>query len=146
MHILKLMAVAGLLAFSGAPAMAANFEVHMLNKGAAGAMVFEPALTKVAVGDTVTFVPIDKGHNAETLAEVLPAGGETFKGKLNESVSVTFTVPGAYGVKCTPHVGMGMVALVVVGDGPIDVAAIKAAKLPHKTLERLDQALELLPK
>ena len=67
MRIFKLIAMAGLLALASAPAMAATFEVHMLNKGAAGAMVYEPALTKVAVGDTVTFVPIDKGHNAETM-------------------------------------------------------------------------------
>ncbi|MEO7223986.1 MAG: pseudoazurin, partial [Devosia sp.] len=46
-----------LLMFAAMPSMAANFEVHMLNKGEAGAMVFEPALTKVAVGDTVTFIP-----------------------------------------------------------------------------------------
>lgn len=142
MHILKLLAIAGLMITSSLPALAANFEVKMLNKGAAGAMVFEPMLTKIAVGDTVTFVPVDKGHNAETIAEVLPPGGETFKGKINEPVTVTFTVPGAYGVKCTPHVGMGMVALVVVGDAPVDAAAIKAAKLPASALKRLGQALE----
>lgn len=142
MHILKLLALSGLMVVSSLPALAANFEVQMLNKGAAGAMVFEPALTKIAVGDTVTFVPVDKGHNAETMPQVLPAGGETFKGKINEAVTVTFTVPGAYGVKCTPHVGMGMVALVVVGDGPVDVEAIKAARLPASALKRLEQTLE----
>ena len=142
MRIFKLIAVAGLLALASAPAMAATFEVHMLNKGAAGAMVYEPALTKVAVGDTVTFVPIDKGHNAETMKEILPAGGDTFKGKINEPVSVTFTVPGTYGVKCTPHVGMGMVALVLVGDGPLDAAVVTAAKLPQKALGRLKEILE----
>lgn len=142
MHTLKLLAAVGFVMVSGLPALAAEFEVHMLNKGAAGAMVFEPALTRIAVGDTVTFVPVDKGHNAETMAQVLPAGGDTFKGKINEAVSVTFTVPGAYGVKCAPHVGMGMVALVVVGDEPVDVAAIRAAKLPQSALKRLDEALE----
>lgn len=142
MHTLKLLAVTGLMIVASLPAMAANFEVKMLNKGAAGAMVFEPALTKIAVGDTVTFVPVDKGHNAESMAQVLPEGGETFKGKINEPVTVTFTVPGAYGVKCTPHVGMGMVALVVVGDAPVDVEAIKAAKLPASALKRLGEALE----
>ena len=131
MRIFKLIAMAGLLALASAPAMAATFEVHMLNKGAAGPMVYEPALTKVAVGDTVTFVPIDKGHNAETMKEILPAGGDTFKGKINEPVSVTFTVPGTYGVKCTPHVGMGMVALVVVGT-PANVEEAKAVSHPGK--------------
>jgi pseudoazurin len=137
MHMFKLIAVAGLLAVTSLPAMAADFEVRMLNKGAAGAMVFEPALTKVAVGDTVTFVPVDKGHNAETIPEILPAGGETFKGDLNKPVSVTFTVAGTYGIKCGPHIGMGMAALVVVGDAPVDAVTIAAAKLPQKALERL---------
>lgn len=130
-------AVAALLVLAAAPAMAANFEVHMLNKGEAGAMVFEPALTKVAVGDTVTFLPTDKGHNAETIKDLLPAGAEAFKGAMGKEVVVTFTAPGAHGVKCAPHLGMGMVAVVVVGDDPVDVEAIKAMKLPKKAQERM---------
>ena len=85
MFAFKAAAVAALVLLA-TPAMAANFEVHMLNKGADGqAMVFEPALTKVAVGDTVTFVPTDKGHNAETIKEILPAGAEAFKGAIGNS-------------------------------------------------------------
>ena len=124
-----------------APVYAANFEVHMMNKGAAGAMVFEPALTKIAPGDTVTFIPTDKGHNAETIPGMLPEGGETFKGKIGQEVVATFTVAGAYGVKCTPHLGMGMVALIVVGDvPPANLDAAKAVKLPKKALERFEAA------
>ena len=120
-------AAAALLMFAAVPAMAANFEVRMLNKGADGAgMVFEPALTKVAVGDTVTFVPTDKGHDAQTLKEILPEGGDTFKGAMGKEVAVTFTAPGVYGVKCSPHYAMGMVALIVVGDGP-DLEQAKTA-------------------
>ena len=66
-------AAAAVLTMLAMPAMAANFEVHMLNKGEAGAMVFEPALTKVAVGDTVTFVPTDKSHDAESIKGLIPA-------------------------------------------------------------------------
>lgn len=138
MRILKILAAAtAVLAFAAAPALAANFEVHMLNKGEAGAMVFEPALTRIAVGDTVTFIPTDKGHNAESLKEILPAGAEMFKGTMGKEIAVTFTAPGAYGVKCAPHVGMGMVALVVVGDEPVDIEAIKAAKLPKMAKDRM---------
>ena len=43
MNAVKILAAAAVLAFTAAPAWAANFEVHMLNTGAAGAMVFEPA-------------------------------------------------------------------------------------------------------
>ena len=119
-------------------AAAADFEVHMLNKGKDGVMVFEPGLTKVAKGDTLTFVPTDKSHNAETIKDLLPEGAKPFKGKMNEAVKVTFDVEGAYAIKCAPHLGMGMVALVVVGDAPANIDAIKTAKLPKKARERLD--------
>ncbi len=57
---------------------------------------------------------------------------------MNESVKVTFDVEGAYAVKCSPHVGMGMIGLVVVGNTPANLEAIKTAKLPKKARERLD--------
>ena len=116
--LMTITAAAALLILAAVPAMAANFEVHMLNKGADGAgMVFEPALTKIAVGDTVTFIPTDKGHDAQTLKEILPVGGDEFKG------------------------AMGMVALVVVGDAP-DFAQAEGAKLPKKAHERIEAAIE----
>jgi len=123
------------------PAGAADFEVHMLNKGAEGAMVFEPAFVKVAPGDTVTFIPTDKGHNVETIKDMIPEGAEAFKSKMNETYKVTFDKAGAYGVKCTPHVGMGMVGVVVVGDAPANLEAVKTGKLPKKARERLDAAI-----
>lgn len=121
------------------PVAAANVEVHMLNKGEAGSMVFEPALVRVAPGDTVTFLATDRGHNAETIAEMLPAGADPFKGAMGKDVAVTFTAEGAYGIKCAPHLGMGMIALVVVGDAPVDVEALRAVKFPKKAQERFEQ-------
>lgn len=133
------------LILGAAPAFAATFEVHMLNKGADGqTMVFEPALTKIAVGDTVTFIPTDKGHDAQSIDGLIPEGAEAFKGKMGQDLSVTFTVPGAYGVKCSPHFAMGMVALIVVGDAPANLDAIKAAKLPKPARARFDAAVAQL--
>ena len=120
-----------LMALAATGANAAEVEVKMLNKGAAGAMVFEPALVKIAPGDTVKFVPTDKSHNAETVPEMLPAGAEPFIGKLNEQVDVTFKQNGVYGIKCKPHYGMGMVVLIVVGE-PTNLEAAAAAKHPGK--------------
>lgn len=108
-----------------AGARAAEVEVKMLNKGAEGAMVFEPALVKVASGDTVKFVATDKGHNAETIKGMLPAGANSFLGKNGEDVVVTFDKPGVYGVKCLPHYSMGMVAMIVVGT-PTNIEEAKA--------------------
>lgn len=137
-------AIIGTIALAAAAALpataraAAEFEVQMLNTGAAGAMVFEPALTRIAAGDTVKFVPVDKAHNAETIKGMVPEGGEEFKGKINEEIAVTFTVPGVYGIKCTPHFAMGMVALVVVDDPSVNLEEAKTARLPGKAKERLD--------
>lgn len=121
-----------LMALAAAGANAAEIEVKMLNKGAAGgAMVFEPALVKVAPGDTVKFIATDKSHNAESIPEMLPTGVEPFAGKMNEDITVTFKENGVYGVKCKPHYGMGMVALIVVGE-PTNLEAASAAKHPGK--------------
>lgn len=123
-------------------AAAADFEVKLLNKGADGAMVFEPAGLKIAAGDTVTFIPTDKGHNAESIKGMVPDGATEFKGKMNEQIKVTFDVPGLYGVKCAPHVGMGMVAAILVGDAPAaNLDAFNAVKLPKKARERIDAAV-----
>ncbi|PSH62019.1 pseudoazurin [Phyllobacterium brassicacearum] len=126
------------LSMLGAPAFAADFEVKMLNKGTDGAMVFEPSFVKVAKGDTVTFVPTDKGHNVETFKDLIPTGSTPFKSKMGETFKQTFDVDGAYAVKCTPHAGMGMVGLIVVGDAPANLEAVKTATLPKKARERLD--------
>ncbi|WP_429932188.1 pseudoazurin [Agrobacterium vitis] len=148
MHIaLKRLAVLTIIgAMSTASAFAADYEIHMLNKGADGTpMVFEPAGLKIAPGDTVTFIPTDKGHSAEAITGLVPDGAEVFKGKINETVKVTFTQPGAYGVKCAPHVGMGMVAVVVVGDvPPANAAAFAASTLPKKAKDKLLAELDTL--
>lgn len=119
-----------------APALAANYDVKMLNKGEAGTMVFEPAFLKLEPGDTVTFLPTDKGHNAESIKDMTPEGAELFKSGMNKEVTITFDVPGVYGIKCTPHLAMGMVILLQVGDDTSNLEAAKAAKVPGKAKER----------
>ncbi|TPK93946.1 pseudoazurin [Mesorhizobium sp. B2-4-12] len=108
-------------------ASAEEHVIQMLNKGEKGAMVFQPAFTRAVPGDTVKFVPTDKSHNAETIKGMLPDGAEAFKGKPSEEITVTLTKEGVYGVKCAPHYGMGMVALIVVGK-PVNLAAAQAVK------------------
>ena len=129
-----LAAAAALLAAAGgfAPAVAADHEVKMLNRGAAGAMVFEPAFLRIAPGDTVTFVPTDKGHNAESIRAMAPGGASLFKGPMNKPVTVTFEAEGLYGYKCAPHYAMGMVGLVAVGEAGANLDAARAVKHPGK--------------
>jgi pseudoazurin len=122
--------IAALMTLAGA-AGAAEIEVKMLDKGAEGAMVFEPSLVKIEPGDTVKFLASNKGHNAETIKGMLPADAKPFAGKVNQEIAVTFDKPGVYGVKCLPHYGMGMVALIVVGT-PANADEARAVTHPGK--------------
>ena len=126
-----IMGAAILVALAASPAQAKEHQVKMLNKGAEGMMLFEPAYLNVAPGDTVKFIATNKGHNAESIPGMVPDGGATFKGKINEEVVVRFNAPGLYGFKCLPHLGMGMVGLVQVGSA-VNKATVQAAaaKLP----------------
>jgi len=120
----KLMAASVAALLLAQTAHAENFDVKMLNKGAEGAMVFEPAYVKAAVGDTITFLSTDKGHNAEGIEGMLPDGAGSFKSGMGENYVLTLTTEGLYGVKCTPHYSMGMVALIQVGAAAnLDAAA-----------------------
>ena len=143
MRKILMMATAVILMTMAGGALAAEVEVKMLNKGVEGAMVFEPALVKVAPGDTVKFVATDKGHNAETIKGMLPADATPFLGKNGEDVAVTFDKPGIYGVKCLPHYGMGMVAMVVVGTAD-NVDAAKAVPQPGKAKQVMAGLFEKL--
>lgn len=126
-------AVLALAAVTALPttAEAKEWQVKMLNKGSDGKlMVFEPAFLAIKPGDTVKFLATQKGHNAESVADMLPAGAKPFKGKINEEIVVRFPVQGLYGYKCLPHVGMGMVGLVQVGAASNKpAAAVGAARL-----------------
>lgn len=126
-----------LLVGTNAANAATTHEVKMLNKGADGApMVFEPNFIKAVLGDSIKFIPTDKGHFAEAMKGAIPDGAEGFKSKLNEVLEVTLTTEGVYMVKCTPHYPMGMVMAIQVG-APTNLDAIKAFKLNPKSAERM---------
>jgi pseudoazurin len=72
----------------------------------------------------VKFVAVDKGHNAETIKDMLPEGTTPFTGKSGEHAT-KFDQEGVYGVKCLPHHGMGIVAMIVV-DNPANEDRAKA--------------------
>jgi pseudoazurin len=118
-------------------AYAENFDVKMLNKGADGAMVFEPAYLKAAVGDTISFLSTDKGHNAEGIEGMLPEGVEAFKSGMGEDYVLTLTAEGLYGIKCTPHYSMGMVALIQAG-APVNLDAALAVTQKGKAKTRFE--------
>ncbi|MGB8621522.1 MAG: pseudoazurin [Paracoccaceae bacterium] len=133
----KLLATAAAFTLLAGAAGAATYDVKMLNKGEAGAMVFEPAFVKAQPGDTINFIATDKGHNAETIKGMMPEGAEGFKGGMGKDISVTLDKEGVYGVKCLPHYALGMVALIQVGD-PVNLDEAEDVKQRGKAAARFD--------
>ncbi|MBY8918469.1 pseudoazurin (plasmid) [Nitratireductor sp. L1-7-SE] len=132
------------LGITVAPGLAAEFEIRMLNKGEKGVMVFEPDFVRAQPGDTIKFVSVDPGHNAETIKGMLPEGAAAFRSKVSKDFSVTLTEEGVYGVKCTPHYGMGMIALIAVGE-PVNGEAAARVKHPGKAKKHFATLFEALP-
>ena len=133
----KLLSTVALLGLLSSPALAADTTIEMLNKRDDGAkMVYSEDIARIDVGDTVTWVPTSKGHNVEFIAG--PDGWEApKKSKNNKEVSITFDMPGVYLYQCTPHKSMGMIALVVVGEGTNDVSGAKVRGKSKKKLKSL---------
>lgn len=130
-------------ALTGA-AWAENFEVQMLNRGEAGTMIFEPAFLRLAIGDTVTFLAPDRGHNAESIPEMTPEGGTEFEGRINEEIVVTYDVEGLYGIRCKPHYAMGMVMVIAVGDVAEAPTDFLEGRIPRGALARFEEQLSNL--
>lgn len=124
------------------PALAATHEVRLFNRNDRGPMIYEPDFLRIAPGDSVRFIPEQPGHNAATIDGMIPAGAEPFKSRINEDFTVTLTVPGSYGIKCSPHFAMGMVMLIAVGDAP---APDFPADLPARARDRFDAILAVPP-
>ena len=122
----------------------ADITVEMLNKRADGQiMVYSEDISRIDVGDTITWVPTTKGHNVEFL--VGPDGWEAPKrSKMNKEYSYKFEIPGIYFYQCTPHKGMGMIALVVVGGDTSNKDAIAKVKVVAKAKKKLPQLIEEL--
>ena len=123
-------------------ASAASYQVQMLNKDSRGeTWQFEPAFLKVAPGDTVTFVPADKGHNSETLDGIVPEGAAPWKGSFNQPITVTYTAEGIYIYKCLPHAPLGMVGVIQVGDSASNLDAVSGANFPGKAKTRIAELI-----
>jgi len=137
----RLLSTVAVLATLSTSAFAADTTVEMLNKRDDGAkMVYSEDVTRIDVGDTITWVPTAKGHNVEIIAA--PEGFDIpKKSKLNKEVAITFDTPGVYLYQCTPHKSMGMIALVVVGDDTSNLDAVADAKVRGKSKKKLKELL-----
>ena len=115
------------------------YTVKMLNQGATGVMVFEPAFLKINVGDTVTFESTDAAHNSASIPGMIPSGASPWNGQLSRDISVTFEIPGVYGYQCTPHAMMAMVGVIQVGDDNSNIETAKNVAVQFKSTFVMNQ-------
>jgi len=122
---------------------AADTTIQMLNKdtGSKERNIYSPALVKIEPGDTVKWVATDRGHNVEFVRGAFPEGVKPFRSALGKDVSYTFSTPGVYVFKCTPHYGLGMVGIIIVGETPDNLSEIAAKKYPGRADKRIDALL-----
>ncbi len=138
---LSLWLLASVVILFAALAPAHAITIEMLNKDAEGnKMVYSQEIAKIDVGDSITWVPTSKGHNVEIVAA--PEGFDIpKKSKNSKEVTIEFTTPGIYYYWCTPHKGMGMIGLVVVGSDVYNKDAIAKAKAMGKSKKKLKALL-----
>ena len=122
--------------------------VKMLNSGEGGQMIFEPAVLKVSVGDTIHFKASDMSHNSASIDGMLPDGAESWSGQMNMDISVTLDTEGVYVYQCDPHVMMAMIGVIQVGEA-VNMNEIKTASNSLKSsfvmnAERIDTYLNQL--
>lgn len=132
------------LALVSSSALAAEHEIKMLNQGQDGMMTFEPAFLAVQPGDTVTFVPTDVAHNSHSILS--PENGTDWNGALGKKVTVTLEQEGVYLYQCDPHLPLGMVGVIQVGQAKnLDATRKHAEALSGQIAvnkERLGQYLQ----
>lgn len=128
--------------FISTSASAADMTIEMLNKDADGnKMVFSEEIARVDIGDIITWIPTTKGHNVEMISS---PNDMKLKSKNGKEVKISFDKAGIYYYWCTPHKGMGMIGLVVVGNDTSNIDQIAKAKAMGKSKKKLKKLLAKL--
>ena len=108
-------------------------------------MWYSEDVTRVDVGETITWKPTVGGHNVHFVA-----WPEEYKmiqkpsGRIGQEYTITLTEPGIYVYLCTPHVRHGMISFIIVGDDISNKDQIADTKLFGKSQTKLDEFIESL--
>ena len=108
-------------------------------------MWYSEDVTRVEVGETITWKPTVGGHNVHFVA-----WPEEYKmtqkpsGRIGQEYTITLTEPGIYVYLCTPHVRHGMISFIIVGDDISNKDQIAETLLFGKSQTKLDEFLESL--
>jgi len=88
-------------------------------------------------------------HNTASVEGLIPEGAKHRRGKLGENLKIKLDIEGIYAYVCEPHIGIGMVEVIVVGkltnldevmayattnlEGPYRrlIGKLKKVKIPH---------------
>lgn len=90
----------------------------------AEARVFKPEIIYAQPGDTIVWTNMTS-HMVTSVEGLIPEGAKPFIGQMGENLQVILDKEGVYGYVCTPHLGFGMVGVIVVGK-PVNLeAAVK---------------------
>ena len=96
----------------------------------------------IDVGDTIEWLPKNKGHNVEFLVvpdmDALPNNS-----KINEFHSILFKTPGVYLYGCTPHLNMGMLGLIVVDNDFHNLEKVNKVELSYVANSVVDRLLKI---
>jgi pseudoazurin len=126
-------------------ALGDEIEVRSLDRSSTGFFVFSPDFVRIKPGDAINFVATDKGHQVYSVPGMIPEGAQPFDAKMSQDIKTTFTVPGVYVIACRPHMPMGMIGIVLVGD-PTNIDKLNPSSLPAKARTKLETLLEPLKK
>ncbi|MGH8533974.1 MAG: plastocyanin/azurin family copper-binding protein [Gammaproteobacteria bacterium] len=109
----------------------------------ASGMKFDPVVAFVKAGDTVIWTGLPTAsHDAVAIPSMIPEGAEVFN-KKEEGATVTLNKEGAYVYKCSPHLGLGMVGAIVVGDKmPANMEQIQKSSENKGPVARIVKELE----
>ena len=108
-------------------------------------MWYSEDVTRVDVGETITWKPTVGGHNVHFVA-----WPEEYKmtqkpsGRIGQEYTITLTEPGIYVYLCTPHVRHGMISFIIVGDDISNKDQIAETLLFGKSQTKLDEFIESL--
>ena len=96
----------------------------------------------IDVGDTIEWLPKNKGHNVEFLVgpdmDSLPNNS-----KINEFHSILFKTPGVYLYGCTPHLNMGMLGLIVVNNDFHNLEKVNKVELSYVANSVVDRLIKI---
>ncbi len=132
------LALVAFLAAGVGGSRAGEHVVRLVTDGVEGRFRFEPQLVLAAVGDEVRFEPADRLHAVKSMGGMLPEGVAPWRGRMGEEVRLRLKAPGVYGVKCSAHYQIGMVALIVAGDAPPNWDAARAVRHAPMAAERME--------